>query len=121
MSIEIKVPQLGESISTATVARWLKKPGEVVNMDEAIVELETDKVSVEVPSPKTGVMGAQLVQEGQEVSVGTLLTVLEDGASVIESAQSKSVSVQDAKQEEPLVSVAAGNKPASMRLTCLPS
>lgn len=114
MSIEIKVPQLGESISTATVARWLKKPGEVVNMDEAIVELETDKVSVEVPSPKTGVMGAQLVQEGQEVSVGTLLTVLEDGASVIESAQSKSVSVQDAKQEEPLVSVAAGNKPASM-------
>lgn len=114
MSIEIKVPQLGESISTATVARWLKKPGEVVNMDEAIVELETDKVSVEVPSPKTGVMGAQLVQEGQEVSVGTLLTVLEDGASVIESAQSKSVSVQDAKQEEPSVSVAADNKPASM-------
>lgn len=114
MSIEIKVPQLGESISTATVARWLKKPGEVVNVDEAIVELETDKVSVEVPSPKTGVMGAQLVQEGQEVSVGTLLTVLEDGASVIESAQSKSVSVQDAKQEEPSVSVAAGNKPASM-------
>lgn len=114
MSIEIKVPQLGESISTATVARWLKKPGEVVNMDEAIVELETDKVSVEVPSPKTGVMGAQLVQEGQEVSVGTLLTVLEDGASVIESAQSKSVSVQDAKQEEPSVSVAADNKPVSM-------
>ena len=114
MSIEIKVPQLGESISTATVARWLKKPGEVVNMDEAIVELETDKVSVEVPSPKTGVMGAQLVQEGQEVSVGTLLTVLEDGASVIESAQSKSVSVQDAKQAEPSVSVAADNKPVSM-------
>lgn len=114
MSIEIKVPQLGESISTATVARWLKKPGEVVNMDEAIVELETDKVSVEVPSPKTGVMGAQLVQEGQEVSVGTLLTVLEDGASVIESAQSKSVSVQDAKQAEPSVSVPAGNKPVSM-------
>ena len=114
MSIEIKVPQLGESISTATVARWLKKPGEVVNMDEAIVELETDKVSVEVPSPKTGVMGAQLVQEGQEVSVGTLLTVLEDGASVIESAQSKSVSVQDAKQAEPLVSVPADNKPVSM-------
>lgn len=83
-------------------------------MDEAIVELETDKVSVEVPSPKTGVMGAQLVQEGQEVSVGTLLTVLEDGASVIESAQSKSVSVQDAKQEEPLVSVPADNKPVSM-------
>lgn len=114
MSIEIKVPQLGESISTATVARWLKKPGEVVNMDEAIVELETDKVSVEVPSPKTGVMGAQLVQEGQEVSVGTLLTVLEDGASVIASAQSKSVSVQDAKQAEPSVSVAADNKPVSM-------
>ena len=114
MSIEIKVPQLGESISTATVARWLKKPGEVVNMDEAIVELETDKVSVEVPSPKTGVMGAQLVQEGQEVSVGTLLTVLEDGASVIESAQSKSVSVQDVKQAEPSVSVAADNKPVSM-------
>lgn len=118
MSIEIKVPQLGESITTAIVSKWLKKPGEVVNMDEAIVELETDKVSVEVPSPKTGVMGAQLVQEGQEVSVGALLTVLEDGASAVASAQSKTVPVQDVKPAAPVStqasSAVADQKPAAM-------
>ncbi len=114
MSIEIKVPQLGESISTATVAKWLKKPGEVVNMDEAIVELETDKVSVEVPASKTGVMGAQLVKEGQEVRVGALLTVIEDEASVIESAQSKSVPVQTVKLAKSLAPAVSDDEPASM-------
>lgn len=97
MSLEIKVPQLGESITTAVVAKWLKQPGEAVAMDEALVELETDKVSVEVPAPQTGVMGNHLVEEGQEVAVGVLLTVLEDGASTATPRQSKNVPVQDAR------------------------
>lgn len=81
MSIEIKVPQLGESISTATIAKWLKQPGEAVEMDEAIVELETDKVSVEVTAPQAGALGNHLVSEGDEVDVGIVLTTIEAGGT----------------------------------------
>ena len=73
MSIEIKVPGLGESVSTATVARWLKKTGDAVAADEPLVELETDKVTVEVPAPAAGRLGEIVVAEGGEVSVGALL------------------------------------------------
>ena len=80
MSAEIKVPTLGESVTSATVARWLKQPGEAVAADEAVVELETDKVSVEVAAPETGVLGSHAVDEGGEVEVGALLTTVEAGA-----------------------------------------
>ena len=79
MSVEIKVPTLGESVTTATVAKWLKQPGEAVKEDEPIVELETDKVSVEVSASKAGVLGPQVAKEGDEVEVGALLTTLEAG------------------------------------------
>ncbi|AOW45703.1 2-oxoglutarate dehydrogenase complex dihydrolipoyllysine-residue succinyltransferase [Acetobacter ascendens] len=79
MSVEIKVPTLGESVTTATVAKWLKQPGEAVQADEPIVELETDKVSVEVSAPQAGVLGPQAAKEDQEVEVGALLTTLEPG------------------------------------------
>ncbi len=81
MGIDIKVPTLGESVSTATVARWLKKAGETVTADEPLVELETDKVTVEVPAPKAGVLGAIQAEEGAEVEVGTVLGTVEEGAS----------------------------------------
>ncbi|MFT9332557.1 MAG: biotin/lipoyl-containing protein, partial [Acetobacter persici] len=74
MSVEIKVPTLGESVTTATVAKWLKKAGDTVAADEPIVELETDKVSVEVPAPQAGVLGAEVAKVGDEVEVGALLT-----------------------------------------------
>ena len=77
MSAEIKVPTLGESVTSATVARWLKQPGEAVAVDEPVVELETDKVSVEVASPEAGVLGSHAVDEGGEVEVGALLTTVE--------------------------------------------
>ena len=67
MSIEIKVPGLGESVTTATVARWLKKSGEAVAVDEPLVELETDKVTVEVAAPAAGVLSDIVVAEGGEV------------------------------------------------------
>jgi len=73
MATEIKVPGLGESVTTATVARWLKKAGEAVAADEPLVELETDKVTVEVPSPVAGTLTTQSVAEGAEVEVGTVL------------------------------------------------
>ncbi|MHB0681533.1 biotin/lipoyl-containing protein, partial [Roseomonas mucosa] len=67
---DILVPTLGESVSTATVARWLKKAGEAVKADEPLVELETDKVTVEVNAPEAGVLEAIAADEGAEVEVG---------------------------------------------------
>ena len=80
MSIEIKVPVLGESVVEATVAKWMKNVGEKVNADEPIVELETDKVSLEVPSPKAGVLTDIVAQEGDTVEVDAILALLQEGA-----------------------------------------
>src|SRR6056300_536464 len=83
MSAPILVPTLGESVTEATVAKWLKKSGDTVNEDEPIIELETDKVSVEVTSPKAGVITEITVQEGQTVEVGAQLGLIgESGAKV---------------------------------------
>ena len=73
MSEKIVVPALGESVTEATVSRWLKSVGEKVDSDEPIVELETDKVNVEVPSPSDGVLENISVKEGDTVEVGALL------------------------------------------------
>lgn len=62
MSVEVKVPVLGESVSEASIGQWLKQPGEAVSADEPIASLETDKVAIEVMAPVAGVMGAQLVK-----------------------------------------------------------
>lgn len=77
---KIVVPTLGESVSEATVAQWLKKEGEAVKADEPIVELETDKVTLEVPAPSDGVIVKIIVGEGQSVGVGAILGELEAGA-----------------------------------------
>ena len=79
MSIEIRVPVLGESIVEATVAKWLKQPGEAVKADEPLVELETEKVAVEVPAPAAGVMGAHHVAQGATVGVGQVLGSISEG------------------------------------------
>ena len=73
MSEKILVPILGESITEATVAKWLKNKGESVEIDEPIVELETDKVNLEVPSPIDGVLSEINANDGQVVEVGTVL------------------------------------------------
>ena len=81
MTIEIKVPALGESVTEATVGKWLKNPGEAVKLDEPLVELETDKVSVEVPAPASGMMGEIRVPAGMTVAVGTVLGLIKEGAA----------------------------------------
>jgi len=82
MTTMIKVPTLGESVSTATIARWLKKPGDAVAVDEPLVELETDKVTVEVNSPVAGTLSDIAAPEGAEVEVGAMLgNVGEAGAA----------------------------------------
>jgi 2-oxoglutarate dehydrogenase E2 component (dihydrolipoamide succinyltransferase) len=73
MPIEIKVPSLGESVTEATVAKWLKRPGEAVALDEPVVELETDKVNVEVPAPAAGTLAEILAEEGASLPVGEVL------------------------------------------------
>ena len=78
---DVHVPTLGESITEGTLANWLKKPGEAVAADEPIAELETDKVSVEVPSPVAGMITEQLVKQGDTVAVGAVIARIDEGAS----------------------------------------
>lgn len=80
MATEIRVPTLGESVTEATVGQWFKKAGDAVNIDEPIVELETDKVTIEVPAPSGGVLAGISVGEGETVEVGALLGEISEGA-----------------------------------------
>jgi 2-oxoglutarate dehydrogenase E2 component (dihydrolipoamide succinyltransferase) len=79
VATEIKVPTLGESITEATVAKWLKRPGEPVAADEPVAELETDKVTLEVPAPASGTLSEILAEEGANVPVGAVLGTIADG------------------------------------------
>ncbi|MBD8679303.1 2-oxoglutarate dehydrogenase complex dihydrolipoyllysine-residue succinyltransferase [Sphingomonas sp. CFBP 13720] len=83
MATEVLVPTLGESITEATLGEWLKQPGDAVAADEPIASLETDKVSVEVPSPVAGVMGAHAVQPGDTVSVGAMIATIDAGGGAV--------------------------------------
>ena len=84
MAEKITVPTLGESVTEATVSKWLKSQGEKVSADEPLVELETDKVNVEVPSPTSGVLGNIVVKEGETVNVGSLLGTVDNSSTVEE-------------------------------------
>lgn len=81
MSIELVVPALGESVSEATVARWIKQAGDSIAVDDPLVELETDKVTVEVPAPAAGVLSEILADEGANVAVGAVLARIDEGAA----------------------------------------
>jgi len=83
---EIRVPTLGESVTEATIGRWFKKAGEAVAVDEPLVELETDKVTIEVPAPSAGVLGEIIAKDGETVAVGALLGQINDGAAAAKSA-----------------------------------
>src|SRR5690242_748810 len=83
---EIRVPTLGESVTEATIGRWFKKAGEAVAVDEPLVELETDKVTIEVPAPSAGVLGEIIAKDGETVAVGALLGQINDGAGAAKPA-----------------------------------
>ena len=105
MTIEIRVPQLGESVSEATVGQWFKKPGEPVEVDEPIVELETDKVTVEVPAPSDGTLNEIVVGQGETVAIGAVLGSLNEGeapkAQKPKTAKPEPAKTQDAKPTPP--------------------
>ncbi len=89
MATEIRVPTLGESVTEATVGQWFKKAGEAVNVDEPVVELETDKVTIEVPAPSGGVLAGISVGEGETVEVGALLGEISEGAAAAAPAEAE--------------------------------
>jgi 2-oxoglutarate dehydrogenase E2 component (dihydrolipoamide succinyltransferase) len=96
MATDVEVPALGESITEGTLAQWLKKPGEAVAADEPIASLETDKVSVEVPSPVAGVLTEQLAQEGDNVAVGAVIARIDQTATAGATAAPASAPAQAA-------------------------
>src|SRR5271169_1197399 len=78
---EIRVPTLGESVTEATIGRWFKKAGDAVAVDEPLVELETDKVTIEVPAPSAGTLGEIVAKDGETVAVGALLGQINEGGA----------------------------------------
>src|SRR5882672_1886159 len=84
---DIRVPTLGESVTEATIGKWFKQPGDPVAVDEPLVELETDKVTIEVPSPAAGVLGEIAAKDGETVAVGALLGQIRDGAGAASPAK----------------------------------
>ena len=108
MSIEIKVPQLPESVSDATLVAWHKKAGENVVRDENLVDLETDKVVLEVPAPSSGVLKEIRVEQGTTVNEGDVLALLEEGESAPEAEDAAAGDADDSAGQE--------NTPASSAL-----
>ncbi|HLW26179.1 MAG TPA: 2-oxoglutarate dehydrogenase complex dihydrolipoyllysine-residue succinyltransferase [Kiloniellales bacterium] len=96
MSIDIQVPTLGESVTEATVAKWLKNKGDAVSADEPLVELETDKVTLEVNAPQAGVLTEVLVQEGEDVEVGALLGRIGEGEGAAQATADNKAPAQEA-------------------------
>jgi 2-oxoglutarate dehydrogenase E2 component (dihydrolipoamide succinyltransferase) len=108
---EIRVPALGESVTEATIGKWFKKPGDAVAVDEPLVELETDKVTIEVPAPAAGVLGDIAAKDGDTVAVGALLGQIKEGAG---AAPAKAPAPQPAPQPSS-APLASASKPVATK------
>src|SRR6478735_6934666 len=106
---EIRVPTLGESVTEATIGKWFKKPGDPVAVDEPLVELETDKVTIEVPAPAAGTLGDIAAKDGETVAVGALLGSIKEGAG----APAKPAAAKPAAEAKPEAKPAAAPAPAA--------
>src|SRR6056297_347566 len=109
MTTEVRVPTLGESVTEATVATWFKQPGDAVEADEMLCELETDKVTVEVPAPAAGTMGEIVASEGDTVGVDALLATIEAGEGAA-SGDTKDKSTSKEEKTQPAASDSNGDK-----------
>jgi 2-oxoglutarate dehydrogenase E2 component (dihydrolipoamide succinyltransferase) len=110
---EIRVPALGESVTEATIGKWFKKPGEAVAVDEPLVELETDKVTIEVPAPAAGVLAGIAANDGDTVAVGAVLgEIKEGGAGAAKSAPATAPSASAPSAPPPQSTPAAAPKPS---------
>ncbi|MGN6749038.1 MAG: 2-oxoglutarate dehydrogenase complex dihydrolipoyllysine-residue succinyltransferase [Xanthobacteraceae bacterium] len=118
---EIRVPALGESVTGATIGKWFKKPGEAVAVDEPLVELETDKVTIEVPAPAAGVLADIAAKDGDTVAVGAVLGQIKEGAggTAVKSAPAGPGASASAPQSAPKAATSAAPaaaKPADVTL-----
>src|SRR6266852_3650861 len=106
---EIRVPTLGESVTEATIGLWFKKAGDAVAVDEPLVELETDKVTIEVPAPSAGTLGEITARDGETVAVGALLGQINDGAAgaAVKPAQTPAKAAAPATPTSPPPAAAA--------------
>ncbi|MEE8527879.1 MAG: 2-oxoglutarate dehydrogenase complex dihydrolipoyllysine-residue succinyltransferase [Gammaproteobacteria bacterium] len=118
MTIEVKVPQLPESVADATLVAWHKAPGEPVSRDENLVDLETDKVVLEVPAPSDGVLKEIRIQDGTTVTSGELLAILEEGAGVATggNGSQRAVAGRPEPQAQPTASAARKLSPSVRRI-----
>ena len=122
MATEIRVPTLGESVSEATIGTWFKKVGDVVKADEPLVELETDKVTVEVPAPASGVLTEIVAQNGETVGLGALLGQIAEGAAGAVSAEpAKPAAPAAAAAPAPAAPVASAPAAASGSMPAAPA
>ena len=105
MAEKITVPTLGESVTEATVSKWLKTQGDQVTVDEPIVELETDKVNVEVPAPANGILGTVEVKEGETVNVGSLLGTINNSSTTAQNniKEEKNYNPPIKEKEQPII------------------
>jgi 2-oxoglutarate dehydrogenase E2 component (dihydrolipoamide succinyltransferase) len=114
MATEIKVPTLGESVTEATVGKWFKQAGDAVSVDEPLVELETDKVTVEVPSPAAGTLEEIVVKEGETVNVGALLGSI-SAAGAKAGGEVKKAAAPEPKQETAVAQASAPTAASSSK------
>jgi 2-oxoglutarate dehydrogenase E2 component (dihydrolipoamide succinyltransferase) len=121
MAIEIRVPTLGESVTEATVGQWFKKTGDAVKADEPLVELETDKVTVEVPSPGAGVLGEIRAEKGATVSIGAVLGAINEGAVAGQAAPLPPPKVSPAAPQAAPPRAAPASPPAAAKTAMPPS
>ena len=110
MSVELIVPTLGESITEATVSKWLKKIGESFEADEPLVEIETDKITVEVPAPSAGVLSEIKVKEGTDVNIGGVLGIIGEIDAATPSKEKKQLPVEDVTEESTKTKVDSNNQ-----------
>ncbi|HTC99889.1 MAG TPA: 2-oxoglutarate dehydrogenase complex dihydrolipoyllysine-residue succinyltransferase [Bradyrhizobium sp.] len=113
---EIRVPTLGESVTEATIGRWFKKAGDAVAVDEPLVELETDKVTIEVPAPSAGTLGEIAAKDGDTVAVGALLGLINDGAGAAAKPAAAPAAAKPAAPPPPPQPAAAAPAPAAPKV-----
>jgi 2-oxoglutarate dehydrogenase E2 component (dihydrolipoamide succinyltransferase) len=118
---EIRVPTLGESVTEATIGKWFKKPGDPVAVDEPLVELETDKVTIEVPAPSAGTLGEITAKDGETVAVGALLGQINDGAAGAAAKPAAAPAKAAAAQSSVAAAAAAAPKTPSADAPLAPS
>src|ERR1700704_2791833 len=109
------MPKLGESVTEGTIGKWLKQPGEKVNKYDLLVEVQTDKVNTEIPSPVAGTLKEVRVEEGQTVPIGTLLATFETADGDVAAASPASAPPQQAPRASPPPANSPASAPAAQR------